>query len=91
MAPKRRKQGTQLGIAVRSSHALPTCDGPKLGKFKDGKAAIRFVDLLSREAPGEDGQVFEVIIKSKRYALKMVREKNLYLFEAFKLIFRFPT
>jgi Kinetochore Sim4 complex subunit FTA2 len=74
MAPKRQKKGTQPPAAVNSNHALPTCEGPKLGKFKDGRAAIQFVDVLSRETSGEDGQVFEVIVKSKRYALKMARE-----------------
>lgn len=79
MAPKRRKRGTKPPAAAVDSHdALPTYEGPKLGKFKDGTAAIQFVNLLSRETPGEDGQVFEVLIKSKRYALKMARETTPY-------------
>ncbi len=53
---------------------LPDCEGPKLGEFQHCTSAIQFVDLLSAETPGVDGHVFKVIIESKHYALKMVRD-----------------
>ena len=69
---KRRKQKSgRTPQAVESCHALPTCEGPKLERFKNGNAAIEFVSLLSAETPGADGSVFEVVIGSKHYALKM--------------------
>ena len=73
MASERRKQKTKSAV-ISSYDALPTSEGPKLARFKDSRADIQFVDLLSSETPGADGQVFEVIIKSKRYALKMAGE-----------------
>jgi Kinetochore Sim4 complex subunit FTA2 len=61
---------------------LPRCEGPKLRPFKDRKANIKFVSLLSRgdgdsdsdsdSSSGGHGHVFEVIIASRRYALKIV-------------------
>jgi hypothetical protein len=61
---------------------LPRCDGPKLHPFKDRKANIKFVSLLSQgdgdgdgdsdSGSGGHGHVFEVIIASRRYALKIV-------------------
>ena len=79
MAPKRPKRSKrrlqqQAAAAVKSNHPLPTCEGPKLGKFEHHRSAIRFVKLLSAETPGEDGHVFEVIIKSEHYALKMASD-----------------
>lgn len=89
MAPRRRRPKRQkrpnrstrplrkkAPAAVESKAPLPDCEGPKLGKFQHGSAAIQFVDLLSAETPGVDGHVFEVIIKSKHYALKMVKYKT---------------
>ena len=54
--------------------ALPNCEGPKLRPFKDRKAAIDFRRLLSDDDSGSGGHahVFEVSIKSKIYALKVV-------------------
>ncbi len=66
--------------AVRLDQPLPRCEGPKLSPFKDHKASIEFIKLLSEpdpkerhdESPGGHGHVFEVLIKSKPYALKIV-------------------
>ena len=76
MAPKRRKASLRPKIpaAIRSDNLLPTCEGPKLGRFEQSHAATRFIKLLSAETPGVDGHVFEVVIKSKHYALKLVRD-----------------
>ena len=55
---------------------LPDCEGPKLHPFKHRKAAIKFHRLLSdTDMPqaGGDSHVFEVSIRSKVYALKVVR------------------
>ena len=53
---------------------LPDCEGPKLRPFKNRKAAIGFHRLLSNEDSGTGGHahVFEVSIRSKLYALKVV-------------------
>ncbi len=77
MAPRRSKRQLEKKIpaAVESDVPLPSCEGPKLGKFKYGSAAIQFIDLLSAETPGSDGHVFEVVIKSKHYALKMASDE----------------
>ena len=79
MAPKRperskRRSQQQSPAAIKSNNPLPTCDGPKLGKFEHHRSAIQFVKLLSAETPGDDGNVFEVIIKSEHYALKMASD-----------------
>jgi hypothetical protein len=53
---------------------------PKLHPFKDRKANIKFVSLLSDgdiDSRG-DGHVFEVIIASRRYALKIVSSRLQY-------------
>ena len=73
MAPKRSKKSVKSKAkpAVNSDQLLPTCEGPKLGRFEHSNSTVQFVALLSAETPGEDGQVFEVIINSKHYALKM--------------------
>lgn len=76
MAPKRlkRRLHQQASAAVESNNSLPTCEGPKLGKFEHDGAAIKFVKVLSAGTPGDDGHVFEVLIESKRYALKMASD-----------------
>jgi hypothetical protein len=61
---------------------LPRCEGPKLHPFKDWKANIKFVSLLSRgdsdsdsdrdSSSGGHGHIFEVIIASRHYVLKIV-------------------
>ena len=74
MVSKRPKGSKQQGTSaeVECYHPLPTCEGPKLDKFEYCGAAINFIRLLSAEAEGLDGKMFEVEIKAKHYALKMV-------------------
>lgn len=94
MAPRREKRPKRPlqkkpPAAVESNDPLPDCEGPKLGKFQHCTAAIQFVGLLSAETPGVDGHVFEVIIESKHYALKMVRDTPIEAsFETHKLIYK---
>lgn len=78
MPPKRLKRSKRPSLKrapapVELDKPLPKCEGPKLGIFEHHKAAIQFVSLLSGDSPGEDGHVFEVVIDSKHYALKVVR------------------
>ncbi len=56
---------------------LPDCEGPKLHLFQDRKAAIDFRRLLSGADSGSGGHahVFEVSIRSRIYALKVVWDK----------------
>lgn len=85
--PRRHSQEKPPG-AVGSNHPLPVYEGPKLGRFEQGSAAVQFVNLLSAGKSGGDGHVFEVIIKSKRYALKMARDSpNQTYLKSHKLIF----
>jgi hypothetical protein len=49
---------------------LPDTKGPKLGSFPHNGGHIQF---MKRLGDGEHGYVFEVIIESQRYALKIVR------------------
>lgn len=66
---------------------LPLCKGPKLAPFPDRRRSIDFIRLLGCDntaepedsedsegsnGPGSHGYVFEVLIGSKRYALKIV-------------------
>jgi Kinetochore Sim4 complex subunit FTA2 len=76
MAAKRGRRARRgvAAAAIESHHPLPACEGPKLGRFKHSSAAVEFVGLLGAEADGKDGQVFEVVIESKHYALKLVRD-----------------
>ncbi|MCJ1396296.1 hypothetical protein MMC18_009185 [Xylographa bjoerkii] len=76
MPTKRSKQSIlpsqkRPPVPMELHRPLPDCDGPKLNVFEHHKEAVQFVELLSAETPGEDGHVFEVVIRSKRYALKM--------------------
>lgn len=57
----------------------------------DRLLAIQFVDLLSAETPGVDGHVFETIIESKHYTLKMARDTPIEAsVETQKLIHKSP-
>lgn len=97
MAAKRRKRLKRLKrrsherspAAVSSRHLLPTCEGPKLGRFEHGNAAVQFVNWLDAGKSGGDGRVFDVIIQSKHYALKMASDAHLLKlpFNLHKLIF----
>jgi hypothetical protein len=55
-----------------SSKPLPECEGPRLAPFKDRKIKIDFVQLLSDNEQNGQSHVFEVSIKGKAYALKIV-------------------
>lgn len=76
MSPQRLKRPSRKrsAVSIEINEPLPSCDGPKLGAFQYRSAAIQFIDLLSAESPGGDGHVFEVAIRSKHYALKIVRD-----------------
>ena len=75
--PRKRQTLDQL-------KSLPRCEGPKLAPFADRQSSIDFIRLLecsnssdsesSEESSygGAHGYVFEVLIGSKRYALKIV-------------------
>ncbi|MCJ1239953.1 hypothetical protein MMC14_007952, partial [Varicellaria rhodocarpa] len=47
---------------------LPLCDGPKLQPFEYRHAPVKFIRLLNA---GDHGSVFEVLIESNTYALKI--------------------
>ena len=81
MAPKRARglQKQDVLSTPRYQGLLPRCEGPKLGPFHDRKAAIEFVRLLddpqvadSEVTEGGQSHVFEVLIASRSYALKIV-------------------
>ena len=72
---KKTPAGGIEGIAwsVDLNEPLPPTTGPKLSAFDLHDRSIEFVGLLSAERPGRHSHVFEVVIGSKHYALKMVR------------------
>ena len=59
-------------MEFRLDEPLPLCDGPKLKPFAYTGAPVDFVDLLSADSPGEHSHVFEVVINSQHFALKVV-------------------
>jgi hypothetical protein len=59
-------------VHIPFSKPLPECEGPKLVPFKDRKANVDFVRLLSDNEQNGQSHVFEVSIKGKAYALKIV-------------------
>ncbi len=59
-------------VRIAFSKPLPECEGPKLAPFKDRKANVDFVRLLSDNEQDGQSHVFEVSIKGKAYALKIV-------------------
>ncbi len=59
-------------VRIAFSKPLPECEGPKLVPFKDRKANVDFVRLLSDNEQDGQSHVFEVSIKGKAYALKIV-------------------
>lgn len=60
-------------VRIHFSKPLPECEGPRLAPFKDRKSNIDFVRLLSNNEQDGHSHVFEVSIKGKAYALKVVR------------------
>ena len=71
MPKKARPRPRTLSTPVYKG-LIPRTDGPKLGEFPHRNAGIRFRALLSD--PDYEGQahVFEVEIRSRIYALKIV-------------------
>ncbi|KAI9759287.1 MAG: hypothetical protein M1840_003378 [Geoglossum simile] len=59
-----------LDLPEFSEGPLPNAKGPKLDPFPHNGGHIEFLRLLGA---GEHGYVFEVIIESQRYALKMFK------------------
>jgi len=74
-AKKRIKETSAKEVAwsVDLNEPLPPIIGPKLSAFDLHDRSLEFVGLLSAEQPGRHSHVFEVVIGSKHYALKMVR------------------
>ncbi|KAI9763375.1 MAG: hypothetical protein M1840_000567 [Geoglossum simile] len=62
---------------------LPQAEGPKLGPFRHNGGNIKFLSLLGS---GKHGYVFEVIIESQRYALKIFKFYNPLLHEPLTLL-----
>lgn len=51
---------------------LPPCRGPKLHEFKHASYPIKWLKRLDEDRTDNEGFVFQVEIKSKEYALKVV-------------------
>ncbi len=64
--------GVAMVMPIVSRQLLPQFDGPKLHPFSDGDSDVQFVRLLSDNEKVGHSHVFEVIIKSQYYALKVV-------------------
>jgi hypothetical protein len=83
--------------AVSLDQSLPRCEGPKLCPFKDRKASIEFIKFFSEPDPkenhdkslGRDGHVFEVLINSKPYILKIVRRIDVIRYSELITILQF--
>ncbi|KAL8745420.1 MAG: hypothetical protein Q9190_002446 [Brigantiaea leucoxantha] len=74
--PSRGARGRQKQRVLskpRYQGPIPRCKGPKLSPFRDRKAAIEFVRLLSDPELEGQAYVFEVSIASKPYALKVFK------------------
>jgi len=70
---KRLRPAKISATGVDFNESLPSIEGPQLGPFRHRNSIIEFVSLLSDESLGSYSHVFEVVIESKHYALKMVR------------------
>ena len=68
-------------MSINYCKMLPQCDGPTLHPFSDGGSDIHFVRLLSDNERVGHSHVFEVIIKGRHYALKVVSATILLLSE----------
>lgn len=72
---------------VELADPLPRCDGPKLKFFGHHSSSFNFVSLLSSENPGQHGHVFEVVLDSQRYALKIASSHMIFLLQdGFKIL-----
>ncbi|KAL9098861.1 MAG: hypothetical protein Q9163_005554 [Psora crenata] len=77
---------SQEGQTLAPLEPLPQCEGPKLHPFPPGNDSIDFIrvlgydqnpnDLEEMNEPGIHSNVFEVCIRSKRYALKIFKFYN---------------
>ena len=59
--------------SVDFNEPQPTEHPPRLERFLFHDSDIEFVSLLSAENPGSHSHVFDVVIESKHYALKIAR------------------
>ncbi|KAL9039124.1 MAG: hypothetical protein Q9214_005004 [Letrouitia sp. 1 TL-2023] len=81
MAPNTRRHGKPIfdpfaekpRLAPKYNVPLPWCQGPKLSRFPNRKAAIQFIRLLSDPDSEGPAHVFEVEIASRSYALKVFK------------------
>lgn len=67
--------------ALKRSKLLPDCEGPKLHPFSQKPISIEFINLVSENDPvnlsaGGHAHVFEALIDSKTYALKVVSQSS---------------
>ena len=69
---QKRATSPKTVYPVELNNPLPNYEGPRLDPFRHRNALVDFIQLLNPQTPGEDAYVFEVIIESKRYALKVV-------------------
>ena len=59
-------------MSISFQKMLPQCEGPKLHPFSNRNVDVQFIRLLSNNVQGGHSHVFEVVINSCRYALKVV-------------------
>lgn len=72
----KKRPARKLAWSVDLNEPLPPTFGPKLGAFDLHDRSIEFIGLLSAEQPGRHSHVFEVVIGSEHYALKMARPER---------------
>ena len=70
--PRKRQKLDRLTAPVYKG-SIPRVEGPKLEEFPYRRAAIDFRALLSDPKAEGQAHVFEVKIRSRVYALKIVR------------------
>ena len=69
----RAAESTSFAKAVVDlNESLPLIHDPQLNSFKHRSSNIEFIRLLSDEESAKHSYVFEIVIKSNRYALKLV-------------------
>lgn len=69
----RRRRKTPKARPRDNEALLPPIAGPKLHRFVDSDAEVKFVQLLTDPESDPNTHVFEVTIATKTYALKIVR------------------
>lgn len=70
---KAEARGRPKGRPRKAEGRLPPIEGPKLHQFVDFDGDLEFVQLLTDPESDASAHVFEVVIASKTYALKIVR------------------